>query len=372
MATQKKYHFARAYLTGLLICAIFILIVGILTFCGFSFASLSDWKKASNLESGEINIDTEHVGLLLDTAIEQVSKVSGVPKTQIEASKPPTTGLIISTSATLPTQKRKAFEEYLTQNETFIAQLKNLYVIDCAKAINALGQNAKAALQKINPSAKSTFNESYPVEWHTTQTKLSQNNFNKFNTSSLYIKSFFDEESVLSLNGTANFLMHGVKNYTDSKQTQSLASKAGEQVRRMITVLGVNTNYQDDKNTSSDKNAENQEALILSYMGKLNYCLDVISNVALSNWAVDQEIRRVKEEIVSKERAAKQRAAEVMLSAKVQFFLALKVLFGALIAAFLLLVIREFLSAIIDIACNTEATAVNTKDARDLLKRMTP
>jgi hypothetical protein len=367
---MKKYRFARTYLFLMTVCAVITLIIGALVLSAGLYESFGSLKRIADLKTEKIKVDTKSVDDELRVTYSKVSKVVFYGDKINAVELPSTDGFPVSEKAALTVSQRSAFVAYLKKADAVVKQMKSEYVGTCNELIDALDNAAKGALRNITPKQSEKYESSYQGSQDMEEQGIELD--------CLYDSLAFERSDLARLKKAAEFMSDNLAEYTPDKQAHDIGKDAGAHITKILGLIEEERSaesfgqtlkevrresIESEQPTRSDKGTKGKESLVAEYISNLNYCRKAVSQVALNHWKVDgilSELQRLitlhenqVDEYVVKEKG---RALKTVLGALISFGV-------ALVSALLLLVFRDFLSATIDIAMNTD-------EACNLLKRL--
>lgn len=341
---MRKYRFAKFYLTGLLVAAILVAAIGALVGLYYGSESIQAIFRSQSLEKKPVLIDTASVFDAFQETTEILNKNHLVPSTQairfdreIQKGKP----------THLSLKEIADFEVVITQMAASVSTFKQ----QCMSKI-------QANLEKIIAGSQSAL----PINTKSTNPTLLAYHKNATRPQLLFVDGVVSDTDIEILKQCGDFLKLQVRNYTPSTSAQTLAVKADADLRVLIAFLMNQLQALRDSReiitmpTSTQiaqVNPTEQEMRIREFLSYLQRIEEAVESVIAKEWVVDREMASARKtaqearlnilrEIADANRRAKECGKQMVIWVVI-----------SLVAALLLLVIRDFMSALIDTAANT-------------------
>jgi len=178
----------------------------------------------------------------------------------------------------------------------------------------------------------------------------------------LFVDGAISEHDVELLRQCGEFLKLRVQNYTPSTSAQTLARNADTDLRVLIVFLmNQLQSLQESKEvivipaspTVAPVTDTEKEGRIREFVSYLQRIEETIGYVIDKEWVIDHEIETARKNAQDERTRILIRIAHTKEHAKECAEQAIKWVGGSLLAALLLLAIRDFMSALIDTAANT-------------------
>ena len=354
---MKKYRFAKLYLTGLLVAAILITTIGVLVGLYYGVECTGELVLSQTLLKKPVTIDTASAFNAFQNATAILSVNNLVPSTTTFTfdRKVP-----CEKSAQLSLNEIADFEAVVAQMSDGVAKLRQQCTANMREIIEQMLAGSRAALPPqttLPQSAPTTIPRQTPP--HRTFQHLPL----------LFVTGAVTHNDIEMLKFWSNFLELQLRNYTPSAGAQALAVRADTDLQVLISFLmqqldslrGSREIVTDIPEiaiapsvaTNVPVTATERENRIREFISLLQRFESSIDSVIAREWVVDQELaiakkaaEEAKARIYIKISEAKWRAA---IDAKNMTLWVV----GALVVALLLLVVRDFMSALIDTAANT-------------------
>ena len=341
---MKKYYFAKFYLTALLIIAIFIAVAGVCRGLYLGNEAVKAYSLSQSLPKKTVSIDTQTVFDVFRETTEILNRNHLVSTTQsvrftpeVQKDKP----------AQLALKEITDFESALQQMSTDVSNLKHQSILRIQENLEKLLTGSLSAL----PTPSTPLSAPTP-----TILKAVEHPFLLFADSEVF------EKDILILKQCSDFLRLRVRSYTPSEKAQTLAINTDTNLQVLIdflmnqtqaikaskAIIMVSSSSRITAETPSEREERIREFIL--YLQRIEAAVEY---VMIKEWTIDQEIasaqksaKEARINILTEISIAKQRANTLVISMA-------ELITASLTIALLLLVIREFMSAVIDTASNT-------------------
>ena len=342
---MKKYRFAKFYLAGLLIAAILTLATGVVVGLYYGSDSVRAIIRSQSLSKEPVAVDTATVFNAFQEAAEILVANELVPSTAtaIHYDREVRKG----NSALLSLKEIDDFEAVIGQISRNVAQLRQQSIAKLRESVDQMLAASRAALppQSI-PLAK------VPAVTHRSQRHLPL----------LFVDGAVTTSDVETLKLWSGFLDEKLQNYTQSASAKNLAVRANVNLQSLIVFLMKQLDLfrQSKEVIITAPTAKNEpvtpterENRIREFMSILQRFEDSIEDVMAKEWVVDRELENAKKMAQAAKAGIHLRIAEEKQRAASSAIEMIRWIVGSLVASLLLLVARDFMSALIDTAANT-------------------
>jgi hypothetical protein len=344
-----KYRFARLYLGIMLIIAILGLIGGLMI-GGYQWLSAASvYGQASTLRDRPYTINTSRVVNELQTTKQLLLAYFGNDKfgnIQLPSDK----DFSISESAHLSPKDLRLFESYLDNASEARDSLKAAVAGSIDNSMTSLMRASQDALPK---QVESTSTRSYPASSPFASTPIDH----------IYEPEVITADSVRSLRDVSEFLANKISYYTPSGDARNLAAQANLNLIAIIDLLEAERKayLREDFTVPLVNNPEpiaqrsptKQEALIREFISCLRQVVGIVKENTLEGWRLDTALKDTK---TACQAARSERTIEITrlkMEGWNLFTTGARTLLLSILASVLLLVLRDFMSAVIDTAANT-------------------
>lgn len=344
-----KYSFARFYLAIMLILAVFTLIVGIVIGGYYWLSSASAYLQIPRTNSRPYTLDTSTVARELHAT--QQSLFYGLKNTKFtDIPMPSENNFPISETATLSPYELERYARFLQEACTTRDAFKKLAVATIQDSVTALINASQDALPRNTSSPRIRQSPTPPSSGNAAAYYL-------------YEETALTVESIQLLKGASHFLANQIGYYTPSVEAQKLASAANLNLQAIAGLMEKERNaYRHSSFSESPapaaealapRSPSKQEALISEFISYLNQVKDLVSEKALKGWRLDNALRETQEACRQAQAERSQEIRSLKDRASSAFLLGALALFISVLISVLLLIVRDFMSAVIDTAANT-------------------
>jgi len=354
---MKKYRFAKFYLTGLLVAAILILVIGVLVGLYYASESASAFIRSRTLLKEPVEIDTASVFDAFQETADILSANQLVPAAtayrfdrQVPKGK----------SAQLSLSQINDFESIIGQMSGNVSQLRQRSISKLRESIDQMIAGSRASLP---PQNSSPIQRQMPTQRTTRHLPL------------LFVDGSISSTDVEMLKLWSGFLELKIRSYTPSANAQTLATRANVDLQALIVFLMKQIDLLTQSKAfvittpavnNEPINPNERENRIREFMSLLQRFEDSIDDVIAKEWVIDRELETAKKSAQDAKATIHRRIDEAKQQAVRNAIDMARWIVGALIAALLLLVARDFMSALIATAANTggilEKLAPNDSD----------
>ena len=277
----------------------------------------------------------------------------------------------ISKSALLNYQQHMMFSQYIDSIARNTALMKESIVYGFNERIDTIINGAQKALSKELASSPPTITA---VDSKNTSEQISSPpaiiavDNNNTSIESLLAKGGISDQDIELLKNSSQFLNFKISSYSPDPIVKDLALKADVKLQDIISMLNneleilkalnkprvFSYQRQQTDNTASVIPQNKDKNVIISELIKnLQEIKGLVNNTSTSKWNIDLEIGKAKESIRSYVENIHEKENALKIQATMLLPPAGGYLLGAIISALILLVIRDFMSAVIDTATNT-------------------
>jgi hypothetical protein len=181
-----------------------------------------------------------------------------------------------------------------------------------------------------------------------------RNSFGKISFYTLYPSEILLSYDTNRLNECSIYLLNTVPLYTPDKNILQLSYYADNEIKNIIKILDIEMIKVSQIQTLKIPAENNKDVVISELIGNLNYVKNVVNEISIGKWKIDEVIVQTKmliekhiESVETQESIGKGVAYGLLVSSGA-------VLLGTIILSIILLVVRDFMSALIDTATNTD------------------
>ena len=349
---MKKYRFAKFYLAGLLGAALLLATIGVLGGLYYGSESVRAIILSQSLKEEPVIIDTASVFNAFHEATEILNTNNLATSADIHFDRQ----VPLGKSAKLSLKGIADFEVIIGQMSDSVASLKQQCIAKIQENLEQMISGSRSSLLSITALSSQTRppNSTASMSYRTAR-----------RIPLLFVDGVVSDTDVELLKQCSEFLKLQVRNYTPSTTAQNLANHADTELHVLIVFL-VNQFEAFKQSKGSSVNAitlpstatspatpTEQELRIRQFISYLQQIESDVESIIGKEWVIDQEIknalrmsREAHANILSEIAAAKQRAKENGKQMVIWIV-------TSLVAALLLLVVRDFMSALIDSASNT-------------------
>lgn len=342
---MKKYRFAKFYLAGLLVAAILVLVIGVLVGLYYASESASAFIRSRTLLKEPVEIDTASVfdAFQETTDILSANQLVHTTATAYRFDRQVPKGK----SAQLSLSQINDFESVIGQMSGNVSQLRQRSISKLRESIDQMIAGSRAALP---PQNSPPIQRQMPTQRTARHLPL------------LFVDGSISSADVEMLKLWSGFLELRIRSYTPSANAQTLATRANVDLQALIVFLMKQIDLLTQSKAfviatpvvnNEPINPNERENRIREFMSLLQRFEDSIDDVIAKEWVIDRELETAKKSAQDAKAAIHRRIDEAKQQAVRNAIDMARWIVGALIAALLLLVARDFMSALIDTAANT-------------------
>lgn len=344
---KAQYRFAKLYLGLLLICAGLVCAYGIVTTTlGFGAAVTASGKLRKAKDQVTV-IDTGSIVQQLKVTYSLVAPIAKRNKQSSVPDLPEATAFPVDRSAMLTPKELEAFVAYIDDAQTTVRLLRGGILLEFDSSIEAM---IRAAEKALGPGSHESVSKR--ADW----------------TSSMAYKGLFTSGAIASkdletLRSVGVFLRDKTASYSPSRKAQDLALAADKGLQDVIKLIEGELQAgeraerrfrgrdQNRRGMASGRGEKTQ--LIKDFIEILSTSRATAISITLMDWKIDGVIAAARTGTSDHYAELREEMASLRQLRYRSITDAVVKLLGSLIVAILLLVIRDFMSAVIDTATNT-------------------
>ncbi|MBT3192573.1 MAG: hypothetical protein HN341_08460 [Verrucomicrobia bacterium] len=344
---KTQYRFAKLYLGLLLICAGLVCVYGLgIATIGFG-AAVGASGKLHKTEDQVVAIDTDTIVRQLEITYSLVAPIAKRNQQSSVPCLPEATAFPIARSAMLTPKELSAFMVYITNADTAVQSLKDNMLFEFSSSISTMITATGKALVTRSGSSLSK-----RTDW--TEHVADQG---------LFTSGAITSKDLETLRSVGVFLRDKTASYSPSRRAQDLAQAADKGLQGVIEM--IEGELQDGERERQRFRGRNQSQpssaagvgektqLIGEFMDLLFACRDTVTKITLADWRIDGVIATARTAVNAHYAESREEMALLRQLRSKSITDAVAKLLGSLIVAILLLVIRDFMAAVIDTATNT-------------------
>lgn len=353
-----KYGFARFYLAGLLVCAVILSLGGVIGAGWYWYRAASARVSASVLRTKAYVINTESVVTELSTTVRLLGNRLGSSRLG-SATVPTANGFGVAKCAELRPESLVGFQGYLNQVAETRDMLKVMLGSEIERSLRTLIAAAEGSLPKP-PTREVRPARPVPIQYGVPDR--------------IYDRAVLTDETLGSLRAVSEFLGSRVTKYTPSRDAQRLADSANTNLQTIIDLMvaDLKSGFTHDRTEATFERTESieartpseREALIVEFIRILEGSISTVKQNGLTGWRLDSALENAHAECIEAIATRDRELAALRGAAWTMFGIGWIVLLSALLGSLLLMVVRDFMAAVID-------TAANTREMSDRLSSIT-
>lgn len=359
---MRTYRFASLYLLLLVIAAIGLLFIGVCV-GGYYIYDCVRLKGAASAEAtAPLHANTAAVVRELDSAKRIVAENLHKKPEDFDSSEIKIT-FDVANNASLRPNQVQSFSAYLAAARETSEQLKRELLLHFDNSLTALLNSSRMALAQ---------NTAPPVVPHGRPEHVAE-------VPIPHVDHLYEEPATVKfsdkpLEECQSFLANRVASFTPSQDAKRLAMQASEALGVLDSLLASEVTKYSKKSSAavgqslSDYNKEDAQQMassgnlpkrerISQFINILADCRMAVRETIVSGWRVDSEIEIAEKRIADYRREKAETINSLNGIAMVQLLLGLRYLLVSVLAAVLVLIIRDFLAALVDTAVNTGVMA---------------
>ena len=330
---MKQYKLAPLYQWGLLIGSVLVFGFGAVR----GLVSVAPvYSDIARERSRPLEMDTKQLVDGFQETSDIVMRAIGSTVSASQLSAPQPNGFAVNMYAKLSPREIKKLKQYITDIAAARDQYKTFLTKEFDQRISTLMVAATAALPTAErkPSSVSSLTPSHLYD-------------------TLYDTGAISEKELTDLRGVAGFLESRIGDYTPSRQPQQIAVEASKELSKLINFLDEEIRRQKEHPIAQEAPQNTpkaelppKEELIREFIDKLNSCQDVVHAVLLSKWKLDETIQEARKMVNDKD----EKIAVLAVARNLAVINSAMIFIICTIVAFLLLMIRDFMTATVGVA----------------------
>lgn len=358
---MKKYPYAQLYLKLLLVVTVLCLSLAVCLACICGHFLISRYNLYGATKKAPLNADTGRLSSEISTATDVVRQFTRRTEAFAFESELSKYNIEIASHANVQVGKIDDYERYLDATTKAGGELKQELLSAFHAAINQLRDAAQTALRSLDETARRNAARSQPV------TRPQVNETGVERVAHLFEPKVLERARLESIMWAASFLKNEVSVYSPSPEARSLGWNAAGQLQALLELLrreseSIAKVYEQAKarpqtSTETEPTVSERASMLRDFIDRLNACDRLAVESFTTGWRLDAEVDRAKEVVMSYRVEKGKRLVELKEEVSATVFRDGVWILTLITAALVLLILRDFLSAMIDTAINTGMTA---------------